>query len=637
MMLWGAWTTGISFDEPFHVQRLDNFFEHGWYLIDAHLDDGQPSPSTEGTYVYAPVAALLAHALTVISGNESPGQVVGSAEATAVRHLTMALIAMVGIAACAAITRLLSGSWRWGLVAAGLLVAMPSWTGHAMFNIKDIPVATGYTLVTLGVMLLHLGNAQMGRRLVGALLVCGGTVLAVGTRPGIWPGLAAAGGVILLVTLLQRRWRPAAVLAGLLLASAVVCWVVLAAVYPAGFLNVEWILGSVSSSASYGGRGSPLYVPRTALIEIPTVVLLTVLTSVCVWLVSTRNSTSDADRRGLLLVVAAQCLLVPALATAGGSTFYDGLRQVLFIYPAIAVLVTLLVRAVLHLARPGPSRLLAAMVLVSLALPTVVQARLFPYNYAFTSELGAAAGVPSRGDYWRTSLRELVPRIPEGEHLTCTPVLAADDAYLRYSPLAYPLAARANDCRRDPISPVAPYLGTSSPATYPLDSFLEVSTELFPETTNCDVLAEVTRTPYFSEQRISEVSRCDLALRPYPDGGLDLEDPDQDPTSFLLGEWTDRPDRPGLEVLGESGALGFTLEPGALSGGVDLVHASTGDGAAAVSVNGQPVTSSQVGDGRWQARVPGSVADALGDGRVVVSWAPQDAEWSLLSVSVTPR
>ena len=87
-------------------------------------------------------------------GNESLHQVAGSPDTIAVRHLTIAVIGMAGTLACAGITRVLTDSWRWAVVAGALLSAMPAWTGHAMFNIKDVPVATGYTLATLGLLLL---------------------------------------------------------------------------------------------------------------------------------------------------------------------------------------------------------------------------------------------------------------------------------------------------------------------------------------------------------------------------------------------------------------------------------------------------------------------------------------------------
>ena len=69
------------------------------------------------------------------------------------RHLGVVAIGLVGVAAVAAIGRLVLRPWRWGLVAAAVLAAIPMWTGHEMFNVKDVPVATGHTLCTLGLLL----------------------------------------------------------------------------------------------------------------------------------------------------------------------------------------------------------------------------------------------------------------------------------------------------------------------------------------------------------------------------------------------------------------------------------------------------------------------------------------------------
>ena len=51
MTFLGAWRTGVSFDEPFHVIRLGNFYAHGWYLLDDDLvgrrpGDGSPTPTS---------------------------------------------------------------------------------------------------------------------------------------------------------------------------------------------------------------------------------------------------------------------------------------------------------------------------------------------------------------------------------------------------------------------------------------------------------------------------------------------------------------------------------------------------------------------------------------------------------------
>ena len=53
---------------------------------------------------------------------------------------------------------LILGNWRWGVITAGILSATPLWTGHAMFNMKDTPVAAGHTLITFALVLLALAK-----------------------------------------------------------------------------------------------------------------------------------------------------------------------------------------------------------------------------------------------------------------------------------------------------------------------------------------------------------------------------------------------------------------------------------------------------------------------------------------------
>ena len=150
----GAWLTGVTIDEPIHNDRLGNYFETGWYLPDRQMTDGQPDLSISGLYVYGPVAALVAHVSAVLLGTEGWGEVSWTGEAYAARHIAIALFSVLGIAAVGAIVRLLTRSWRWAALGAAMISAIPTYTGHGMFNIKDAPVAAGYTVVTLGVVAL---------------------------------------------------------------------------------------------------------------------------------------------------------------------------------------------------------------------------------------------------------------------------------------------------------------------------------------------------------------------------------------------------------------------------------------------------------------------------------------------------
>ena len=66
MAVVGALRTGISWDEPFHVMRLRNYFDHGWFSVDWSTDSGGSTAGDNNTLVYGPVAMLLLHGLSVL-------------------------------------------------------------------------------------------------------------------------------------------------------------------------------------------------------------------------------------------------------------------------------------------------------------------------------------------------------------------------------------------------------------------------------------------------------------------------------------------------------------------------------------------------------------------------------------------
>ena len=83
-------------------------------------------------------------------GGPDPPRALGTTVDAYAAHLVVALCGLLGVFAVAAIGRRLLGSWSWGLVMAASLMAILMWPGLSMFDIKDVPAATGYTLVTWG-------------------------------------------------------------------------------------------------------------------------------------------------------------------------------------------------------------------------------------------------------------------------------------------------------------------------------------------------------------------------------------------------------------------------------------------------------------------------------------------------------
>jgi hypothetical protein len=640
VLVLGTSAVGVSWDEPTHVERLRTYQSTGWYLPAWQMDGEAPDDEVRGTGVYAPVAALLGHAVSVLLGSEGSGEVAATAEAYAHRHLSVALLGILGLGATALAVRLLVGSWRWGLLAAAALSALPAWTGHAMFNIKDVPVATGYTLVTCSALAMASSRiiASLRGQILAATTLTMGAVLAVGTRPGMVVGVAASVAAALAFGAwddphyalrggLQRRL--AACVTGL--AGA---YVVLLVVYPALFSRPDLLVRAVGDSGEYPWNGAiltagelmttpppPSYLPLWFLAQTPLVVLVLALVglSAPVWLLARRTSRADGVDRGLgigLGLAALQALLLPGVAVLTSAVLYDATRQVLFVQPALAIAATvafwLLLRGV-----SGGQRWTVALSIVfvaGLVVPTVTHARLFPYSYTWFN--GVAALRPIDGnwmtEYWRVSARELVHHIPAGGRAAC-----------------YPREAPRQITSCEALPQFAPYWGSrgvaSSTSELAPDQYYLARVNRFGTTVpeGCTAVHEVTRPLFGQDVLMSAVSRCTIPVLPYPPGGITSDDGTG--VGYFVAGWVD-PAADPVRSYPVPATIGFEL-PGPLRGEdltmripVRPAEQAPAGVTAAVTVNGVAVAEVELaGDptGPVAVNVPAAATAAL-DGRVYV-------------------
>lgn len=458
LMFWGGQQVGATWDERIHALMTQTFFETGWYVSPDWLVNGQLDAFTGKWpyFVYAPVASLIAHAAAVLTGNEGWTGFSDAAAAHAARHLGTAFIAFLGIVGAGLVTWLVTRSWRWGVVGAAMLASVPMWVGHGMFNVKDLPVGTGYTLATLGFVAICRRDYGERRRLrvVAWAGIVVGLILAVGTRPASGLPIALTGigiGAGCIGLLLARRrllaGRGWSLSASALRARAVdaigamlVAYVLLVVIYPNGFLNPfrlvkETLLISgrfpVNDPELTAGVWLPqpppwTYLPTWFGAQLTLLVLAGSLVLAVCWVVqavrvvrSRPARTGSALERLLLPVpVFAQALLLPLLAIAAHSTMYNAVRQFIFVVPAAAVLATLGVKAVVDRVSGRKVGFVVTWVVVvaGLVVPVVDQVRLFPYTYVYFNEIASTQPIDGNWatDYWRASGRELVRIIPEG-------------------------------------------------------------------------------------------------------------------------------------------------------------------------------------------------------------------------------
>jgi hypothetical protein len=453
----GALTTGVTTDEPIHVERAASWIDDGWYVPASLLVDGRPDSETSfsAPFVYGPAYAAFAHVANVVVGNEALDDISRSAAAYDVRHLTVAVLALLAVAAAGVAVWRLTGSRSFGLWASAGLLAVPAWTGHAFFNLKDVPAATGYTLVTVGLLLAlcdaeRLGAARRGRLAVGALLG-GGVFIGAGTRTALWVPFALSLATYVALRLGQRRLGgiertggiDGAVGLGTLAGIAAS-----AAVYPkVAATPFDLLTESVSGAAEFPYRGFTLtagqllsehppwwYLPAWIGASYPLLLgALAVLGGVLgirTLVQAPRRRESDAiwnrPELGLLLVLQ-QALLLPAASVLTGATLYNGMRQHLYVLPALAILAGYGAWRFWRWARSRQParrwrRLAVVLLGAALLVPMIEQTLLFPYNYAYVNPVAGIGGVEDEWetDYWFAAGPEALSRVPAGADLLCS-------------------------------------------------------------------------------------------------------------------------------------------------------------------------------------------------------------------------
>ncbi len=321
------------------------------------------------------------------------------------------------------------GSWRWGLVGAGLLVLSPRIFAEAFYNYKDVVLLSLFALAMLTLTRL-LRRPTAGRALLHAL--ASAAAIDVRTMAILLPVLTLVFGALEAWQRPLRRRGLAVALA--LYLPALAGLVVLGWPYlwenPAGNF-----LAALRSFSQYGKPLEVFYLGRFVSVQalpwhyapvwllvttpVPYVVLFGAglvavgrgLAAPAGWLRRTAN------RRWLLVLA---WLVGPLLAVVGlHSAIYDGWRHLYFVYPAFVLVAVLGLRALVRAWqrwRGEPTRWLVGAVgvgavLVALAVGTAqVAARMVaehPFQYAYFSFLpGPVVERNFERDYWGLATKQ---------------------------------------------------------------------------------------------------------------------------------------------------------------------------------------------------------------------------------------
>jgi hypothetical protein len=337
-------------------------------------------------------------------------------DAYVLRHAINATFGWIGIVYCGRLAGRLFGAWA-GVLAMALLAASPRFFADSMNNPKDLPFAA-MTVVAL----YYISTVSPTWPYVPAttaLKIAVALALALNIRVGALLYLGYFGALVLVLVALDRcrDWRRLAATAAVLVAVVLTVLLLGTIFWPwaggaplvrpfralFGAANYPWDGVILFAGGEYSSTSLPwFYAPWWFAISTPPVVLAGAALSLFV------PQGGDAPRRIALWTIA----VAPVTAAiVMGSTLYDGVRHLEFVYPILVVLATAGWWAVLQ-RRTAWVRQGATVALgVGLVSILVVDVRLHPnQGVYFNSLVGGPRGAFKRYemDYWGNCVLQAV-------------------------------------------------------------------------------------------------------------------------------------------------------------------------------------------------------------------------------------
>jgi hypothetical protein len=630
----GVGQLGFYFDEFVHLNKLQTFLDHGSYIMNVSPPGSTELLRTQGhIYVYGPLFSVVAHAVAALTGAESWGTVSASSEAFAVRHYVVSAFSFLGVFATAWGVKLITRSITWGLAASAVLVSIPMWTGSAMYNVKDIAPASGFTLLTVGMIAWSLAAEQQNRwtRFGGWVALYSGSLLIWGVRPGLWPAIALGFLALWLVRLRLSNFRQVWVTTKGLTVPAmaiIASYLTMLLVYPRAFINPIYLLyKSFAETSSFPRRRPSItdgempsvppswdFLPKWMAAQLPEVLFVLAIgaSAIAVWLVLRRffqSATTTLDYALPAIVFAfIQFAAFPSAAMLLQSRITSGLRQFLFVFPGLVMLVfIILFLAKTHwgLARVrGVWPATVAVITASTVVTTGLQVQLFPFVANYFSPTTFARGIEGRWeiDRYRLSDAELFRGLSTSERQHC------EKCELKTYPDQFMEPDRDNNRTVDFGSVV---FFSTTPA----------------KRAGCSVIGTVARPYLWGSLTLRNANECSVDAEPFVDAPADTSERASWWRQFARWGWS-RTNANGLASrVGSLSVIAFSVEPELPTPSHEFVMTAsvTGDFSRPVvitiRVNGRPFDTRVVDSGAEFAldlSIPRATVLAAPDGRIVL-------------------
>lgn len=475
----GSLRIGVSTDEPYYLESAENYFQSGWYLPDSYLEEYKDREHENlNLYVYGPVQDIISHKLNVFLGNEDQDLISLSVKAYEIRHLTTTLIFCLLLIFTYLTIYIYTRSFKYSILSVIILLSIPELAGHSMFNQKDVVVAVGVTILTYSLFLLSLEK-------IIYFYVFGiiGMVLSLGSRPGIWVlVILLIFGYLLLVVIYKKSLFELIKTFFMLIILLFFSIAILQSIYPKLYTDKTALLkNSFSNSQVYWAYHDTLtngriekyplsarYIPDWIITELPMGLLfLFILASCFLTYLFFLNifSKHEFPSSALILLLIVQSYSLPVYVVLFNANLYSGLRHILFIFPAIGLLIAVAIIKIDPLIKSEKLKVIfGAGIILYMLFINIEQWRLHPYSYAYVSEIRTLNKVNNNWptDYWRLSYRELVPKVGTDGLAVCNPFLLVNGQHRGGLLTGWP-DSKDNNCKDDlRFNPYLDRLGINS-------------------------------------------------------------------------------------------------------------------------------------------------------------------------------
>jgi hypothetical protein len=314
----------------------------------------------------------------------------------------------------------------------GMISSLPIWVGMAQVNSKDIPVAAGLSIMSSGFILILKQSTQRIHFYLGILLTSIGSGISMAVRPAsiliVLVFLFLNSLTIFLVKLksfklFYRFFYIFIINFSTLVVSLIILY--LSNNIPSSYFY-SWIIDSVKVSIDFPsiqpvrllGRDflsndlPSWYVFAWIWAQLPLFTFLSLVFGILLLLkqIFIQRSFYLSYSLSPFLI---QAFFVPFALIISQPNLYNGIRHILFIYPALMVLTVVFLN---HLVVYSKNRLINSLTLISVILTLFLNLyssyRWMPYSYAFINPLAGLGN--SRNwdlDYWGLTAREGISRL----------------------------------------------------------------------------------------------------------------------------------------------------------------------------------------------------------------------------------